>query len=62
MVAGLTRVRTRDQVGGSQQIQEVLRGDPLVLAHVLVFHHGDVRGGSAKAGGANFQADQHQFN
>jgi len=60
VIAGLTGIWTRDEVGSSQQIQKVLRRDPLALANILVFHHSDMCGGCAKAGAADLQTHQHQ--
>ena len=42
-------VRTRNQVGRSQHIEETLRGDPSPALNDLVFEHGNVRSWPTKA-------------
>jgi hypothetical protein len=44
----LCRVRSRDEVGDTDQVEEVLVVDPTTPSHHLVVHHRDVCRGATK--------------
>ena len=57
----LGRGGSRNQVGGSQPVQELVARDPAPPRDHFVFHHGDVRGGAAKRGQAQTQEQPGDF-
>src|SRR5690606_1479013 len=55
------RVRTGNQVGGANQIEEVFTGNPLALLYDFVLHHRDVRCRSAEGNAPEPEEDEGDF-
>jgi hypothetical protein len=54
-------VRTWNHVGGAEQIEEFLGGEPAPPLHELVVHVGDVNGRTAKGAETQSQEDECQL-
>ena len=44
----LGRVGTRDEIGGADEVEELVARHPLPTTHHFIFHHREVRRGTAK--------------
>ena len=54
-------MRTGDQVGRTDEIEELLARQPLPATHHLVLHHRDVRGGATERGEAELAEQQREL-
>ncbi len=57
----LRRVRTRNQIRGTEQVQELGAREPPAPTDDLVLHHRDVRRRAAESGGAELQEQQREL-